>query len=83
MKHIETLKIKDKIYFWSKLYFRQYYITRKIDLHGSVRGLRIQIRMTQKDRIRIHKTVKVKRTTLLTPLYPQYFSTPELNAHLV
>ena len=39
-----------------KLYFGQYYITKKIELQGSVCRLRIRIRLTQKDRIRIRNT---------------------------
>ena len=48
-----TLKIKDKKYL-TKLLFRQFYITRKLELQGSFNGkrIRIRIRVTQKDRIR-------------------------------
>ena len=31
-KHVMTLKIKEKFFFLTKLYFRQFYITRKLEL---------------------------------------------------
>ena len=45
------LKLKIKNIFAETVCIRQYYKTRKIDLYGSVCGLRIRIRVTQKDRI--------------------------------
>ena len=45
---VVTLNIEDQ-FFISKLYFRQYYITRKMDLQGSVCGLRIRIRAIRID----------------------------------
>ena len=39
-----TLKIKDNKIIWTKLCFRQFYITRKFELQGSFCGQRIRIR---------------------------------------
>ena len=43
---------KDKNIILPKLYFKQYYKTRKIDLQGSGLRIQIRIRVTQKDWIR-------------------------------
>ena len=37
-KHLMTLKIKDKNIILTKLYFRQFYITRKLELEGFFSG---------------------------------------------
>ena len=39
-KHLVTLKIKEQKINLPKLYFRQYYLTRKMDLQGPVWGLK-------------------------------------------
>ena len=57
-KHLMTLKLKDKKIIWTKLYFRQFYITRKFELQGVFLWKKdpdpvfSRIRVTQKDRIR-------------------------------
>ena len=51
-----TLNIKDKKLILPILYFGHYYITRKISFQVSVCGLRIRIRVIQKDRIRVCNT---------------------------
>ena len=35
-KHLMTHKIKEKLIFLTKLYFRQFYMTRKLELHTMV-----------------------------------------------
>ena len=56
-----TLKIKDKKNILTKLYFRQFYIPRKLELQGFLwikdldpvfSQIRIRIRVTHKERIR-------------------------------
>ena len=37
-KHLMTLKIKDKKIILTKLYFRQFYITSKLELQESICG---------------------------------------------
>ena len=54
------IKINDKIIILSKLYFRQYYITKKLHLQGYCCGLRIRIRI-RFYRIRIWIQVTKKR----------------------
>ena len=60
-KHLMRLQIKDKKIIWTKLYFRQFYVTRNKNSRGLFVGffrirIWIRIRVTQKDRIR--NTVK-------------------------
>ena len=65
-QHLLTLKIKDPKLIWQKMVFKQYNITKMLELHGSVCGLRIRIRIrssrsriwvTKKDLGKIYQTV--------------------------
>ena len=50
-KHLVALKIQDKKIVLLKLYFRQHYITRKIDLEGSVSRVRLRIRFLRHNKL--------------------------------